>query len=79
MNGGNRVASQFGRDIIRDDDQPENLDMKGLLGRLHGLEVLATVTVQSEIQLLSLDGLLEHVAMAIQLAPDSGSVRRPAV
>ena len=54
VNGGNRVASQFGRDICRDDDQPENLDTKGLI-RLHGLEVLPTVTAQSEIQLLSRD------------------------
>src|ERR1700722_8084939 len=69
MNGCNRVASQFRRDISREDGQAENLDMKGLLGRLHGLEVLPTVTAQSEIQLLSRDGVLENFVVAIQLVP----------
>src|SRR3984957_7772717 len=67
MNGCNRVASQFGRDISRDDGQAENLDMKALLGLLHGLEVLPTVTAQSEIQLLSRDGVPENFVVTIQL------------
>jgi hypothetical protein len=41
--------------------------MKGLLGHLHGLEVPPTVAAQSEIQLLSRDGVLENFVVAVQL------------
>src|ERR1700683_1687493 len=47
--------------------------MKGLLGRLHGLEVLPTVAPQSKIQLLSRDGVLENIVVAIQLVPNRRS------
>ena len=53
MNGGDGLAGEFGRDIGGDDGEPENLDVKRLAGRLHGLQVLPAVVAQAQVELVS--------------------------
>jgi hypothetical protein len=70
MNGGDGLACKFGRDIRRDDCEPENLYVHSLTGRLELLKILPAVVTQSEVELLSSNGLLDGIGVAIQLVSD---------
>src|SRR6478736_3504043 len=73
VNGGDGFPCQLGRDICCDHRQPEHLDVKRLAGRLHGLQVLPAVLAQAEVELVPSNGLLDGVAVAIELIADRRS------
>ena len=70
MNGGDGFPRQLGRNICCDHRQPEHLDVKRLAGRLQGLQVLPAVLTQAEVELVPSNGLLDGVAVAIELIAD---------
>ena len=53
MKGGDGLPGQFRRDIRGNAGETEDLNVQHFAGRLHGLEVLAAVVAQAEVELVS--------------------------
>jgi hypothetical protein len=47
--------------------EAENLDVKRLAGGLYGFQVLPSVTSEAELKLVSGDGRLDRIVMAVEL------------
>jgi hypothetical protein len=70
MKGGDRQPGQLRRDIIGDASKTKNLDVQYFAGRLHGLQVLAAVVAQAQVELVSFDGFPDGVVVPIELVSD---------
>jgi hypothetical protein len=70
LDGGDGLTCQLGRDIRGNDGQPQDLDVKRLPRRSHRLQILPAVVVQAQIQPMPGEGLLDGLAMAIELVAD---------
>ena len=70
VNGSDGRARQFGRNIGRNNRETQNLNVKRLAGGLNGLQIAPRVMADAEIQLVTRDGLLDSIAIAIELVAD---------
>jgi len=52
---------------VGDAGKAKNLNVKCLAGGLYGFQVLASVTSESEIKLVSSNGLFDRIVMAVEL------------
>ena len=67
MKGRDRLPRQLGRDIVGDAGETENLDVQHFSGRLDGLEILAAVVAQAEVELVSRHRFLDGIVVPIEL------------
>jgi hypothetical protein len=70
VDGGNGRAGEVGRDVRRDDSQPENLNVQGFSSGVHRLQVRPTILMQTQAQSVPCDRLLDCIFVAIELIAD---------
>jgi hypothetical protein len=58
---------------VGDAGKAENLDVKCLAGDLYGFQVLASVTSEAELKLVSSNGLFDRIVMAVELIANGRS------
>ena len=70
VKGGDRLPRQLRRDIVGDAGETENLDVQYFASRLHGLEVLAAVVAQAQVELVSFHRFPDGIVVPIKLVSD---------
>src|SRR6185369_11803791 len=70
VNGGDGFGGELRRHVICDHRQPKDLDMQLFAARPGGLKFVPAVSPQAEVELVSVDRLLDVLLMAVELIAD---------